>query len=162
MTFWNKPLRLCHLKQNVQESRLHMHFFSYINQFTSTSIASVFERFVFPQHRSFSRLFRCLHCRTFFPNYYCYIRDMNDKNLLLVLFVLMVAALPLASADQRVKIMDLMGPMSRRFDCSSFCRATGYHGVMGGCRCGFILFAKRTSSRPRHFVPPIQEPRFIV
>ena len=33
--------------------------------------------------------------------------------------------------------------LSRRFDCSSFCRSTGYHGVIGGCRCGYVLFAKR-------------------
>ena len=32
---------------------------------------------------------------------------------------------------------------SSRFDCSSFCRATGYHGMMGGCHCGYVLFAKR-------------------
>lgn len=36
----------------------------------------------------------------------------------------------------------------RRFDCSGFCRATGFDGIIGGCRCGYVLFVKRTQKFP--------------
>jgi len=35
----------------------------------------------------------------------------------------------------------------KRFDCRVFCKLTGYHGMIGGCRCSFTLFtAKRADS----------------
>ena len=36
----------------------------------------------------------------------------------------------------------------RRFDCSGFCRATGFDGIVGGCRCGYVLFVKRAQKFP--------------
>ena len=31
----------------------------------------------------------------------------------------------------------------KRFDCSVFCKSTGFSGVVGGCRCSFTLFTSK-------------------
>jgi len=33
----------------------------------------------------------------------------------------------------------------KRFDCHGFCKLTGYHGMIGGCRCSFTLFSVKRS-----------------
>ncbi|KAF2361801.1 hypothetical protein FHG87_007447 [Trinorchestia longiramus] len=38
---------------------------------------------------------------------------------------------------------------AKRFDCRLFCKETGFHAMLGGCRCSFTLFtAKRASREP--------------
>ena len=31
----------------------------------------------------------------------------------------------------------------RRFDCYHFCTSTGFQGIIGGCKCGFVLFKRK-------------------
>ncbi|KAJ6223962.1 hypothetical protein RDWZM_002507 [Blomia tropicalis] len=45
----------------------------------------------------------------------------------------------------------------RRLDCSVFCRKTGFSGYVGGCQCGFTLFANK---RNEQFLP-IGRARFL-
>jgi hypothetical protein len=33
----------------------------------------------------------------------------------------------------------------RRLDCQVFCKKTGFSGYVGGCQCGFTLFANKRS-----------------
>lgn len=33
-----------------------------------------------------------------------------------------------------------------KIDCDLFCRASRFHGIIGGCRCGYILFVKRSNN----------------
>ena len=65
-----------------------------------------------------------------------------------------VSILTYTSCAMLIAALVLCGPTSsavaknpggKRFDCRLFCRLTGYHGMIGGCRCSFTLFtAKRT------------------
>ncbi|KAI9562194.1 hypothetical protein GHT06_013158 [Daphnia sinensis] len=64
-----------------------------------------------------------------------------------------VSILAYISCAMLIAAIVLSGPASsavgkhaggKRFDCRVFCRLTGYHGTIGGCRCSFTLFtAKR-------------------
>ncbi|KAF0305701.1 hypothetical protein FJT64_022710 [Amphibalanus amphitrite] len=36
----------------------------------------------------------------------------------------------------------------KRFDCSVFCKSTGFSGVVGGCRCSFTLFTSKRAYMP--------------
>lgn len=45
-------------------------------------------------------------------------------------------------------LVALLGPvtdctLAKRFDCELFCRTTGFHGNVGGCRCSFTLFTSK-------------------
>ena len=35
----------------------------------------------------------------------------------------------------------------RKFDCGRFCKTTGFDGIIGGCRCGYILFTKKDGNQ---------------
>ncbi|CAG2101985.1 unnamed protein product [Medioppia subpectinata] len=48
--------------------------------------------------------------------------------------------------DDRAGPKDSRGHYSvRRLDCSLFCKKTGFSGYVGGCQCGFTLFANKRS-----------------
>ncbi|KAL7644362.1 UNVERIFIED_CONTAM: hypothetical protein RMT77_005189 [Armadillidium vulgare] len=36
---------------------------------------------------------------------------------------------------------------AKRFDCRMFCKETGFHGMIGGCRCSFTLFTTKRAIR---------------
>lgn len=38
-----------------------------------------------------------------------------------------------------------LAPVWRRLDCRLFCQKTGFSGFVGGCQCGFTLFARKRS-----------------
>lgn len=49
---------------------------------------------------------------------------------------------------------NLMEPRRlRQFDCTDFCRATGFDGVVGGCRCGYTLFVKKRAGNGGNGTP---------
>lgn len=41
----------------------------------------------------------------------------------------------------------------RRLDCNTFCRETRFHGILGGCRCGYVLFVKRKWQEDENISP---------
>lgn len=60
-------------------------------------------------------------------------------------------------AIQLVLVREMAGQHTaiRRLDCSVFCRKTGFSGYVGGCQCGFTLFAnKRSHLHPRLLQAP--------
>lgn len=65
-----------------------------------------------------------------------------DHRVVLILFLLLFTV---QSSPFEKSSTDLTRRLPRRFDCTSFCRTTGYEGVIGGCRCGYVLFVKRKS-----------------
>ncbi|KAA0186404.1 hypothetical protein HAZT_HAZT002882 [Hyalella azteca] len=36
---------------------------------------------------------------------------------------------------------------AKRFDCRLFCKETGFHAMLGGCRCSFTLFTAKRALR---------------
>ena len=45
-----------------------------------------------------------------------------------------------------------------RIDCNTFCRASRFHGILGGCRCGYVLFVKRNEQE----TPPDEKSNNLV
>lgn len=68
---------------------------------------------------------------------------LSSLGVLLVATVLLMAATSLAETRD----MSFAGQHTaiRRLDCSVFCRKTGFSGYVGGCQCGFTLFANKRS-----------------
>ena len=44
-------------------------------------------------------------------------------------------------------ILSVTSGLAKRFDCRMFCRETGFHGMVGGCRCSFTLFTAKRAIR---------------
>lgn len=45
-----------------------------------------------------------------------------------------------------------------RIDCNTFCRASRFHGILGGCRCGYVLFVKKRREEPTYDQISLEEP----
>lgn len=74
-------------------------------------------------------------------------QQVKSKPLLAMFSVLMVLFV-----FESVLAREMSAPHTaiRRLDCSVFCRKTGFSGYVGGCQCGFTLFAnKRSQLRAR-------------
>ena len=72
---------------------------------------------------------------------------MNPKHRVILFLFMLLFVLPAHSLPFEKSRMDMIRRIPRRFDCTSFCRTTGYEGVIGGCRCGYVLFVKKKSGQ---------------
>lgn len=65
--------------------------------------------------------------------------------LSLVCIILMVNMSGTTGDDRIVSNRESRGQhyALRRFDCQLFCKKTGFSGYVGGCQCGFTLFASK-------------------
>lgn len=65
----------------------------------------------------------------------------------LVIVVVVLLATEMTTTEAREMGFSGQHTAIRRLDCSVFCRKTGFSGYVGGCQCGFTLFANKRSQQ---------------
>lgn len=64
---------------------------------------------------------------------------------LFILLIVIVSTYQISDDEREVR--SPFFPVLRRLDCDVFCKTTGFSGFIGGCQCGFTLFAKRSGQQ---------------